>query len=52
MDTGDSRKLATLYLWYQKTRIVKTIYGVHQNETDGRIDELYALAQRGEIALD
>ena len=52
MDTGGSRKLANIYLWYQKTRIVKKIYGVHQNETAGRIDELYALAQRGEIALD
>ena len=47
MDTGGSRKLATLYLWYQKTRIVKTICGVHQNETADRIDELYALTQRG-----
>ena len=47
IDNGGFRKLATLYLWYQKTRIVKTFYGVHQNETADRIDELYALTQRG-----
>ncbi len=52
MDTGGFRKLATLYLWYQKTRIVKTIYDVHQNGISDHIDELYALAQRGETALD
>lgn len=52
MDTGGSRKLANIYLWFQKTRIAKTIYRVHQGEISDRIEELYALAQCGELALD
>jgi len=52
MDTGSSRKLATIYLWYQKTRIAKTIYHVHQDEISDRVDELYALTQQGELAIE
>lgn len=52
MDTGSANKLATIYLWHQKTRIVNRVDGVRQNEIADHINELCILAQRGNIPLE